>query len=402
MAKSNSKPPDTTDKLNGMSREAGERHVREKFGRRPDPTPPPPSSEGTGSTAPPSHNATPTGAGAGASPGAAGPNAPTGRPLPSLVTGTWIADNLPTIPDELVHNLLHRGCKMVLGGGSKSFKTWCLADLAISISTGSPWWGIDTVQGAVVYLNFELQAGFFHDRLQRIAEAKNVDLNDDLLVWNLRGFSRPSHEILPEVAKRLEGRTLSAIVIDPVYKLAAGLDENAAKDMGSLLNDFERLAEDTGAAVIFGAHFSKGNQAGKESMDRISGSGVYARDPDAILTMTRHSEEGAFTIDATLRNCPSLPPFAVRWDFPLMQHAPDLDPAQLKLVKTPSSKRTYAMDDIVNVMPMGEALRAGQWQKLAKEECGVGSSRFYELKKEIESTGHAKVSAKEGTFTRIL
>jgi len=37
----------------------------------------------------------------------------------------------------------------------------------------------------------------------------------------------------------------------------------------------------TGAAVGFGAHYSKGNQAGKEAIDRVSGSGVFARDPIA-------------------------------------------------------------------------------------------------------------------------
>ena len=100
---------------------------------------------------------------------------------------------------------------MVLGGGSKSFKTWCLADLAISIATGSSWWGLDTVQGTVVYLNFEIQAGFFQSRLRAIANAKGVALNENLLVWNLRGFSRPAHELMPEVIKQLEGRNVVAI-----------------------------------------------------------------------------------------------------------------------------------------------------------------------------------------------
>lgn len=38
-----------------------------------------------------------------------------------------------------------------------------------------------------------------------------------------------------------------------------------------------RLTVETGAGVAFGSHFSKGNQIQKESIDRISGSGVFAR-----------------------------------------------------------------------------------------------------------------------------
>jgi len=321
--------------------------------------------------------------------------------LPDYVPGDWMADHNPVLPDELIHNLLHKGAKMVLGGGSKSFKTWALADLAISISAGCPWWGMETVKGVVVYLNFEIQSGFFHFRLKEIATAKGVSLSENLLVWNLRGYAEPAKMLLPEVAERLKGLNVVAIIIDPVYKLALGTDENAAGETAKLLNEFEKLAETTGAAVIFGAHFSKGNQAGKETMDRISGSGVYARDPDAILTMTRHVEDMAFTVDATLHNCPPLPPFAVKWEFPLMVPAPDLDPAQLKEAKAPNAKRTFTAEDIVGVMPMGESLKAGQWQKLASDECGVGRSRFYELKAQIEKDGHPKISRRDGTYTRI-
>src|SRR5580700_5023806 len=40
-----------------------------------------------------------------------------------------------------------------------------------------------------------------------------------------------------------------------------GRDENAAGDIAALLNEFEKLAVHTGAAVIYSAHYSKGNQA---------------------------------------------------------------------------------------------------------------------------------------------
>lgn len=41
-----------------------------------------------------------------------------------------------------------------------------------------------------------------------------------------------------------------------------------------------------GCAVIYCHHHSKGAQGGKRSMDRASGSGVFARDPDALLDLT--------------------------------------------------------------------------------------------------------------------
>lgn len=78
----------------------------------------------------------------------------------------------PELPDELVGGVLHKGAKMVIGGGSKTGKTWLLIDLALSVSSGTPWLGLNCRPGIVVYLNFEIQAGFFHSRLLQVADAK--------------------------------------------------------------------------------------------------------------------------------------------------------------------------------------------------------------------------------------
>jgi RecA-family ATPase len=43
------------------------------------------------------------------------------------------------------------------------------------------------------------------------------------------------------------------------------------------MNEMEEIAIKTGAAVVFAAHFSKGNQAAKSSIDRISGSGCFCK-----------------------------------------------------------------------------------------------------------------------------
>src|ERR1700676_2358407 len=87
-------------------------------------------------------------------------------------------------PAELVHGILHRGSKMVIGGGSKSFKTWSLIDLAISVATGAPWWGFETEQGRVLYVNFEIQDFFFAERIWRVTEAKDRQLDpNQFLYW---------------------------------------------------------------------------------------------------------------------------------------------------------------------------------------------------------------------------
>ena len=234
---------------------------------------------------------------------------------------------------------------MALGGGSKVGKTWALIDLALSVSSGTPWLGLNCRPGIVVYLNFEIQAGFFHDRLLQVADAKEIELTDSLLVWNLRGYARPASALFDEVRERVAGRDIALFVIDPVYKLALGGDENSAGEVGLLLNKFEDLATSTGAAVAFSAHFAKGDALLKSSVDRISGSGVFARDPDAILTMTGTQEEGVFNVESTLRNCRALPSFAVRWSFPLLVRE------QMKPVVAKPGRKVVTDEDYIGVLP---------------------------------------------------
>jgi RecA-family ATPase len=55
--------------------------------------------------------------------------------------------------------------------------------------------------------------------------------------------------------------------------------------MAHFCNQFDRVCSELGAAVIYCHHHSKGTQGQKRSMDRASGSGVFARDPDVLLDL---------------------------------------------------------------------------------------------------------------------
>jgi hypothetical protein len=130
--------------------------------------------------------------------------------------------NPEPLPPVLIDGLLHRGEKLVLGGGSKSFKTWCLCDLALSVATGTPFWGMNTAPGKVLYLNFEVQGCFFARRIQTVAQAKQIVIPPGVLsIANLRGQN--AKDILIQVARQAKGQSL--IIVDPIYKLMQGRDD---------------------------------------------------------------------------------------------------------------------------------------------------------------------------------
>lgn len=272
------------------------------------------------------------------------------RKIPAIVDLAGQIKNPPLTPPEVVCGILHRGSKLVLGGSSKSHKTWTLLGLGIAVATGTEWLGFPTQKGRVLYVNAEVQPPFFVSRASSICSAMAIELSPGQIdIQHLRGHCADLVELRKEIVRCIGSKDYTLIILDPIYKLMAGRDENKAGDIAALLDEVEKLAAATNAAVAFGAHYSKGNQAAKEAIDRISGSGVFARDPDAILNLTKHEEENAFIVEATLRNFPPVPPFVVRWDHPLMHRDDDLDPARLKQSRGGRAKKKPSLDEYLKL-----------------------------------------------------
>ena len=279
--------------------------------------------------------------------------------LPKIVAGSeFMAMPCPE-PPQLIGGVLHQGSKMIIGGASKARKSWSLIDMMLSVSSGMPWWGFQTQKGRTLYLNFELPNFAFQHRLAAIAAAKGITDFSGFDLWNLRGYATDFSVLIPKILARIKDGRYALIILDPIYKGLGKRDENKAGDIASLCNEIEQLAVQSGAAVVFGAHYSKGNQAGKDAIDRIGGSGVFARDPDVILTMTPHEDKDAYVVDLTLRALPQVEPFVVRWQGVQFHRDHTADPERLRGTKNaPKSKATYRMGsaadrygDLLKCMP---------------------------------------------------
>jgi hypothetical protein len=107
------------------------------------------------------------------------------------------------------------------------------------------------------------------------------------------------------------------------------------------MNELERLAQRSGAAVAVAHHFAKGDSTAKSPIDRMSGAGAWARDPDSLVVLTPHEEPDCFTVTSILRNLPQVPEFVLAWDYPLMRVARDLNPEALR---RPQAKNKVCTD----------------------------------------------------------
>ena len=207
-----------------------------------------------------------------------------GLPEPENVEQVW--NDLPRLSPPLIEGVLRQGHKMLLAGPSKAGKSFALIELCMAIAEGRRWLGWQCAQGRVLYVNLELDRASCLHRIHDVYAALGVEPANlrNFDVWNLRGKAVPMDKLAPRLIRRAAKRDYIAIVIDPIYKVITG-DENSADQMARFCNQFDLVCTELGCAVIYCHHHSKGLQGQKRSMDRASGSGVFARDPDAMLDM---------------------------------------------------------------------------------------------------------------------
>ena len=206
-------------------------------------------------------------------------------PDPENMSDAW--DNLPELSPPLIDGVLRQGHKMLIAGPSKAGKSYALIELCCAVAEGKRWLGFNCAQGRIMYVNLELDRASCLHRFKDVYNALGYEpLNlDKIDIWNLRGNSVPMDKLAPKLIRRASKKDYIAIVIDPIYKVITG-DENSADQMSHFCNQFDKVCTELGCAVIYCHHHSKGSQGGKRSMDRASGSGVFSRDPDALLDLS--------------------------------------------------------------------------------------------------------------------
>ena len=260
-----------------------------------------------------------------------------GDGLPSVISLDKYKNHVPKLSDELIQGVLRVGHKMLISG-----KSFLLMELCIAIATGGEWLGFPCKKGRVFYINLEIDPNSCITRFLKIYNALGItDTNDmkNIDIWNLRGHAVPLDQLVPDIIKKTKDKQYDAIILDPIYKILTG-DENSATEMAKFTNQFDRICTETGCAAIYCHHHSKGAQGSKRAMDRASGSGVFARDPDAQLDIIQlelteeqknklpDSNITAWRVESSLREFPNIVPVNMWFEHPI--HLVDEDGTLLK------------------------------------------------------------------------
>lgn len=247
--------------------------------------------------------------------------------LPKTESMEDLYNDPPDVAPELIGGVLRQGHKMIISGPSKAGKSFLLLELAYAIAEGHTWIGNKCKMGKVLYVNMEIDRASFARRFISIYNARKMNYGahrSNIDIWNLRGYSMPITKLIEPLLRRAKKEAYSAIIIDPLYKVLEG-DENSNTDVARMGAGFDRIAQETGASVIYVHHFAKGYAGDRSSIDRGSGAGTFSRDPDAILTIspleqTEDEEEAhgsAWRVEYTLREFKDHEPTNVYFQYPV-------------------------------------------------------------------------------------
>jgi RecA-family ATPase len=156
----------------------------------------------------------------------------------------------------------------------------------VAFAEGHDWLGHQCQQTDVLYINLELKAESRRKRMRDIYQALGIRPDNAARIhsMDLRGKNVTLESLTAKLVKQAITHNCKVIIIDPIYKVLDG-DENSSEDVSRFCVALDYLIERLGASVIYCHHYSKGAYTYSASMNRASGSSVFSRDADALLTM---------------------------------------------------------------------------------------------------------------------
>lgn len=240
-----------------------------------------------------------------------------------------ISELPPIPPPVIIQGLLYQGGKLLISAPSKSRKSFLIFELLYCCANGFDWWGKAVPSGQVLLLNFELMPWEVRARFEMIQASYQAGTFNRIDVINLRGLQF-RYEELNVISKDAGNQKYVLAGLDPAYKLLAGLRENDSGDITKLLASIEAFATELEAAAVINHHFAKGDASAKAAIDRASGSGVWARDPDGLISLSPHRLEDHYTVTVDVRSFAKPADFVIRWQHPRFYSNNDADPDDLK------------------------------------------------------------------------
>jgi hypothetical protein len=169
----------------------------------------------------------------------------------------WGETKRPDPPEWLVENLIQYNAENAIAGEPGAGKSWLMADLLVSVATGTPFLGRRTKQGAGMYINFDDSEAMPRTWAERTCRQLGYDFTELPLYYWQPDPERPYppaglitpyvFDFVLDAAAELKPRL---IVVDAFSTSFPGKDGNKAQDVVEVFEALRQLRVAAGGASI--------------------------------------------------------------------------------------------------------------------------------------------------------
>ena len=277
----------------------------------------------------------------------------------------------------LVKGIFHKNELVVIAGQSKAGKSLVSMQMALNIASGTPWQGHETTKAKVLYCNFEIAGVMASNRRNDIARALNLTAQDikNFGLWNLAGRIEDVDDFIKRLTLKIKVMGAEVVIIDPIYILegVAGIDENDATAVTTLINKLLNIKAVTGASIVMVHHISsKLQNLASYSLDALpQGSSTFSRIYDTLIVLQeldlidipQHTKEAekAYRLAYSSRNMEPAKPDYVWGTYPsytnrynnLIQYAPIVSARTFDRIEQARKEKLESLIGRVPVKAMG-------------------------------------------------
>ena len=284
--------------------------------------------------------------------------------------------NLPAL-DWVIDRVIPSQSLAMLYGPSGSGKTFVALSMALSIATGSPWFGRTCKEGPVLYLASEgkhgLSARISAWEKLYMSTAKNL-----YVIVDVPQFLDP--QSMEALVNTMEHALIkpNLIVIDTLARHVVGGDENSAKDMGVLIYNVFRLIKKLDCSALVVHHSGKKNQ--KNQSER--GSSVLRAAADTMIAVEMFGKR-----QVTLK-CDKQKEAEQFEQIPLKFELVTLEDAQQSLAVTPNeipfpTKLRLSDNEDRILTALGELGQEGGRATDIIKKSGVAEASYYRVRNKL-------------------
>lgn len=290
------------------------------------------------------------------------------RPLALTPYDKFLATPLPTAM-WTVEGVWSHEAHGLIAGEPKSYKSLIATDLAVSVASGTKFLGHFSIPetGPVIIIQEENTPSMMKDRLEKITHSRGLGgyarMNGNKLsvqppsslpihLMNNRRFDLTREEHLEWLEETIQTVRPKLVVLDPIYLMTPGVDENSATAMIPVLSKLLTLKQEHNVGILIVHHYNKPRSDEDRSPgNRISGTNVFYRWFESALYVEKLPQPGTVKITAEHRGAPPGSAIHVEFDMGDMGELDYHVDLEIRKNEAGSESMRKSLKDLVETSP---------------------------------------------------